>query len=48
MNNKDEILIRKIVQYANEINETIARFNLTKESFEGDFVVRNAISMSIL
>ncbi len=48
MNNKDEIVVKKILQYADEINETISRFNLTKESFSNDFVVRNAISMCIL
>ena len=47
MNNKDEIVVKKILQYADEISETISRFNLSKESFSNDFVVRNAISMCI-
>ena len=48
MNNKDEIVVKKILQYADEISETISRFNLSKESFSNDFVVRNAISLCIL
>ncbi len=48
MNARDEIVLKKIVQYADEIDETISRFNLTQESFAEDFVARNAISMCIL
>ena len=48
MNTRDRIVLKKIIQYADEINETICRFNLTQESFTEDFVVRNAISMCIL
>ena len=48
MNARDEIVLKKIVQYADEIDETISRFNLTHESFTEDFVARNAISMCIL
>ena len=48
MNTRDEIVIKKIIQYADEIDETISRFNLTHESFTEDFIARNAIAMSIL
>lgn len=48
MNARDEIVLKKIVQYADEIGATISRFNLTPESFTEDFVARNAISMCIL
>ena len=48
MNTRDEIVLKKIIQYADEISETISRFNLTEKSFAEDFVARNAISMCIL
>lgn len=48
MNTRDEIVLKKIIQYADEISETISRFNLTQDSFTEDFVARNAISMCIL
>ena len=48
MSNRDRILLMKIVQYADEIQETINRFNLSREAFVSDFVVKNAISMCIL
>lgn len=48
MNTRDEIVLKKIVQYADEIEGTISRFNLTAETFVDDYVARNAISMCIL
>lgn len=48
MNTRDEVVLKKIIQYSDEISETISRFNLTLESFTEDFVARNAISMCIL
>lgn len=48
MNIRDEIVIKKIIQYADEIDETISRFNLTHEYFTEDFIARNAIAMCIL
>ena len=48
MNTRDEIVLKKITQYADEISETISRFNLTQDTFTEDFVARNAISMCIL
>ena len=42
------MVLKKIIQYADEINATILRFNLTPNSFADDFVARNAISMCIL
>lgn len=48
MNARDEIVLKKIIQYADEIEATIARFDLTPEAFADDFVPRNAISMCIL
>ena len=48
MNTRDEVVLKKIIQYSDEISETISRFNLTHESFTEDFVARNAIAMCIL
>lgn len=48
MNSRDIIVLKKIIQYADEISATISRFSLTQQSFAEDFVARNAISMCIL
>lgn len=48
MNSRDEIVLKKIVQYSEEIAETINRFELTQEKFLDDFVAKNAIAMCIL
>ncbi|MGM9936370.1 MAG: DUF86 domain-containing protein [Candidatus Ornithomonoglobus sp.] len=48
MNNRDNIILKKIIQYADEIQATIDRFSLTIDKFASDFVVKNAISMCIL
>lgn len=48
MRDRDEIVLKKIIQYSDEISETVSRFNLTAKSFAEDFVARNAISMCIL
>ncbi|MCL1829351.1 MAG: DUF86 domain-containing protein [Oscillospiraceae bacterium] len=38
----------KIVQHADEIGETISRFELDLEKFKNDSVMKNAIAMCIL
>lgn len=48
MSSRDMIVLKKIIQYANEIETIIIRFELTWETFEIDFVVRHAIAMCIL
>ncbi|MGN1098582.1 MAG: DUF86 domain-containing protein [Clostridia bacterium] len=48
MNSRDEIILRKIIQYADEIQMTIDRFSLTRDKFATDFVVKNAVAMCIL
>ncbi len=48
MNSRDGILIKKVIQYSNEIAFTIQKYNLDYKKFENDFVVKNAISMCIL
>ncbi len=48
MNNRDELILRKIIQYSDEIQMTIERYSLNREIFVGDYVFKNAISMCIL
>ncbi len=48
MNNRDNIILQKIIQYADEIQATIDRYNLDHAKFSSDFIVKNAISMCIL
>ena len=48
MNNRDEIVLKKIIQYADEIGITIERLNLTQDIFANDFIAKNAISMCVL
>lgn len=48
MSNKDIIILKKIIQYADEIKATIDRYNLSAEIFASDFVVKNAIAMCVL
>ena len=46
MNSRDTIVLKKMIQYADEIQATIDRYDLDAEKFSADFVVKNAISMS--
>jgi uncharacterized protein with HEPN domain len=48
MSNRDEIILEKMIQYANEIAYTIQKFNLDYVKFAEDFIVKNAVSMCIL
>ena len=48
MKDRDISILWKIVDYANEIEGTIIRFELDLNKFENDYVVKNAISMCLL
>ena len=48
MNSKDLIILRKIIQYSEEIEQTLLRFNNDYNTFVNDFVYKNAVSMCIL
>lgn len=48
MNGRDEIILAKIIRYAEEIKNTIKRFSLSRDSFAEDYVAKNAIAMCIL
>ena len=40
MKDRDITILTKIVQYADEINGTVSRFNLDLEKFESDYIVK--------
>lgn len=48
MRDRDITVLKKIIQYADEIGGTITRFNLDLNKFKADYVVKNAISMCVL
>ena len=48
MNDRDVIILKRIVQYSDEINGTITRFNLDLHKLKDDYVMKNAIAMCIL
>lgn len=48
MNSRNEIVLKKIIQYADEIGATIEHLKLTHDNFINDFIAKNAISMCIL
>ena len=48
MNDRDIIILKRIVQYSDEINGTITRFNLDLHKLTDDYVMKNAIAMCIL
>ncbi|MDR0460955.1 MAG: DUF86 domain-containing protein [Nitrososphaerota archaeon] len=47
-NDRNIVILNKIIKYADQINKTIARFNLDYDKFENDYVMKNAISMCLL
>jgi len=48
MKNRNIIILKKAVQYADEISGTIAMFNLDFNKFKDNYVAKNAIEMCIL
>ena len=48
MNNRDSIVLKKMVQYIEEIEATIEQLGITKQSLDENFIARNAVSMCIL
>ncbi|MCL2359508.1 HepT-like ribonuclease domain-containing protein [Candidatus Bathycorpusculum sp.] len=48
MKDRNIVILNKIIKYANEISDTISRFNLDFSKFEKDHVMKNAISMCLL
>jgi len=48
MKDRDITILKKVVQYTDEINGTIERFELDYSKFKDDYIAKNAISMCIL
>ena len=48
MKDRNIVVLNRIVKYANQISETISRFDLDFSKFENDYVMKNAISMCLL
>ena len=48
MNDRDIIVVKKIIQYINEIAITVQKYDLDYIKLTDDFIVKNAISMCIL
>ena len=46
--NKDEQVLLHIVKYCNQIETVMKAYKLTKNKFEDNFVIQNALSMSVL
>jgi len=48
MNSRDIVILKKVVQYADEIKGTVTRFDLDIDKFRNDYVAKNAIAMCVL
>ncbi|MGN1367764.1 MAG: DUF86 domain-containing protein [Aristaeellaceae bacterium] len=48
MNSKDHMLITKMIEYCNQIEQTVQRFGRDYTIYEADFIYRNACAMCIM
>ena len=48
MKDRDVTILKRVVQYADEINGTITRFELDLDKLKSDYVMKNAVAMCIL
>lgn len=48
MNSKDHMLITKMIEYCNQIEQTVQRFGRDFTIYEADFIYRNACAMCIM
>ncbi|MCL2080993.1 MAG: DUF86 domain-containing protein [Oscillospiraceae bacterium] len=48
MRDRDIVVLKKVLRYSDEIDGTIARFDLDFNKFKSDYVVKNAIAMCVL
>lgn len=48
MKDRDYVVLRKILNYCNQIEETCKRFDDSYENYRNDFVFTNAANMCIL
>ena len=48
MRDRNEVVLKKIIQYADEISGTIKNLNVNLVEFKRNYIAKNAISMCIL
>jgi len=48
MNNRDYLILERIVRYCDEVNGTLDLFGRSEEAFKHSYVFRNAVSMPIM
>lgn len=48
ISDRDRSVVRHILEYCGEIDETVLRFGDSYENFAGDKIYRNAVTMCIL
>lgn len=48
MNSKDDMLLTKIMEYCDQIEQTVQRFGRDFAVYEADFIYRNACAMCIV
>jgi uncharacterized protein with HEPN domain len=48
MSDKDAIILRKIIRYADEAAQSISLLGVTSVTFDDDFTARNAVALCVL
>lgn len=48
MNVRDKTILEHIIRYCDEVEETVRQFSGEKDTFEENFIFRNAVSMPIM
>lgn len=48
MNSKDQMLLSKMMEYCDQIEQTVQRFGCDFSIYEADFIYRNACAMCIM
>lgn len=48
MNVRDKTILEHIIRYCDEVEETVRQFGGEKDTFEENFIFRNAVSMPIM
>lgn len=48
MNSKDQMLLSKMMEYCDQIEQTVQRFGCDFSIYEADFIYRNAYAMCIM
>lgn len=48
MSSKDRMILQKVIEYCDQIKQTVERFGCSYAIYEKDFIYRNACAMCIL